>query len=79
MIDVNVLQPPEDALSSFTASKRFLVPSPARYLAPVAISDADLLAQSIALPLLTYVRAQAIEPYALGSSWQPLVDGLRLW
>ena len=59
MIDVSVLQPPGDALSSFTASKRFRVPSPARYLAPVAISDADLLAQSIALPLLTYVRAQA--------------------
>jgi hypothetical protein len=79
MIDVSVSQPPGDALSSFTASKRFLVSSPARYLAPVAISDTDLLAQSIALPLLTYVRAQAVEHYALNSSWQPLLGGLRLW
>lgn len=37
---------------------RIKVASPARYRAPVALSDADLLAQSLALPLVTYVVSE---------------------
>jgi hypothetical protein len=58
---------------------RWVVASPALYTAPVALSDAELLAQSIALPLLAQGAAQASERYAIGSAWQPLLDGLRLW
>lgn len=55
------------------------MPSPAVYWAPVALTDEDLLVQSVALPLLAHVLAQANEHYQLDSTWQPLVNGLRLW
>ncbi|MEZ4713761.1 MAG: hypothetical protein R3A44_41620 [Caldilineaceae bacterium] len=55
------------------------VPSPVLYLAPVALSDVDLLAQSIALPLITYGLAQARQLYQIEPAWQPLLDGLYLW
>jgi hypothetical protein len=58
---------------------RFVVPSPAVYWAPVEVTDAELLAQSIALPLLSHVLAQASEQYQIDSAWQPLVSGLYLW
>jgi hypothetical protein len=65
-----------------------VVVSPATYLAPVEISPADLLAQSLVLALLTDLQTQAVyrydvEPYRLrfsgglpSSSW---LDGVRLW
>jgi hypothetical protein len=56
-----------------------IVPSPVVYLAPVGFSDADLLAQSIALPLLDQVIDQASEQYAFGATWQPMARALRLW
>ncbi|MCC6457524.1 MAG: hypothetical protein IT328_21385 [Caldilineaceae bacterium] len=56
-----------------------VVSSPARYLAPVSLSDSDLLAQSIALPLIDYIGERAIEDHAIPSGWQPLLLGLRLW
>lgn len=55
------------------------VPSPARYVAPATLGDADLLAQSIALPLLSHGLAQAREQHQIGPAWQPLLDGLYLW
>jgi hypothetical protein len=55
------------------------VPSPALYSAPVEVSDADLLAQSIALPLLHVVLAQARERHGIETAWQPLLYGLYLW
>jgi hypothetical protein len=58
---------------------RFIVPSPAVYQAPVELTDADLLAQSLVLPLLAQVLAQARERYAIGQPWQSLLDGLGLW
>jgi hypothetical protein len=48
-------------------------------LAPVDLTDAELLAQSLALPLLTQVLAQASEHHAIDWAWQPLVSGLALW
>ena len=55
------------------------VPSPALYLAPVELSEEEILAQSLALPLLNHLTGQIIEHYGLDSSWQPLLYGLRLW
>jgi hypothetical protein len=51
-----------------------VVASPATYLAPVELSEGDLLAQSVVLSLLSESAAQAVE-----ARWQPLLDGLFLW
>lgn len=78
-IEVSVTQPSGQAVPRLHGSDRFTVPSPAVYLAPVELTDADLLAQSIALPLLNYLLGQASEHHAIGSTWQPLLSGLYLW
>jgi hypothetical protein len=79
VIDVSVTQPPGQVAPRLHASERFTVPSPAVYLAPVELTDDDLLAQSIALPLIEQMLAQAREHHAIRWHWQPLLDGLRLW
>jgi hypothetical protein len=78
-IEVSVTQPPGQGLPWGSAAAGIVVPSPARYLAPVALSEADLLAQSIVLPLIEQVSAQAAKQDALVAAWQPLLSGLRLW
>ncbi|HMN31087.1 MAG TPA: hypothetical protein PKE45_23235 [Caldilineaceae bacterium] len=75
VIDVSVTH----AASQLRGSDRLMVASPAVYLAPVELTDADLLAQSIVLPLLDDVLAQASKRHAIGPSWWPLLAGLRLW
>lgn len=79
VVHVTLEQLPGQAPLLFDTRRSIRVPSPARYLAPVALSDADLLAQSIALPLLAHGLAEAREQYQIGPAWQPLVDGLYLW
>lgn len=79
VIDVHVTQPPGQVISWFETPNPFTVPSPALYLAPVGLSDADLLAQSIALPLTRSVIAQANARYAISKRWQPMLDALYLW
>ncbi|MEZ4731005.1 MAG: hypothetical protein R3E79_28120 [Caldilineaceae bacterium] len=79
MIEVSVTQPPGQAIPWRGAPTRILVPSPAVYRAPVALTDEDLLVQAVALPLLAHVLTQADEQYQLDWAWQPLVNGLRLW
>lgn len=79
VIEVNLTSRPGAAPSRPSTDSHFSVPSPALYLAPVALSDAQILAQSIALPLLDYLLVQASKHQDLPSSWQPLLDGLRLW
>jgi hypothetical protein len=78
-IDVSVTQPPGQAIAWFSAPDRIIVPSPALYLAPVELTDVELLAQSLALALSRHVLAQASEHHAIGAAWQPMVKGLRLW
>jgi hypothetical protein len=56
-----------------------VVPSPALYLAPVELSDAAILAQSIALPLIEYMGEQAVKAHTIPSHWQPLLRSLHLW
>ena len=61
------------------ADDSLIVASPAHYLAPVALTDIELLEQALALLLLRIVLAQASEQYAIRESWQPMRSGLRLW
>lgn len=79
VIDVRVTQTPADTLSWYRLPGPLTVPSPAVYRAPVELTDAELLAQAITLPLLTYALAQASEQYQIHPSWQPLLNGLYLW
>ena len=76
VIEVSVTQPPGQALSWYDVPDRFIVPSPVLYRAPVELTDVDLLAQSIAFPLLNAMLAQASELYGIDSAWQPIVRGL---
>jgi hypothetical protein len=79
VIEVSVTQTPGQISPWFDAPDRIRVPSPALYQAPVELTDAELLEQSIALPLLTYLLAQASEHHAIGAAWQPMWSGLYLW
>lgn len=79
VIEVSVTQSPGLASPGFAASNRFVVPSPALYSAPVGLTDVQLLEQSLALPLLDHVLAQARGHHAIGAAWQPMLHGLGLW
>jgi hypothetical protein len=79
VINVSVTQPPGQGNSRRGASNDLLVPSPAVYWAPVELTDGELLAQSIALPLVAQVVAQASAQDQTKLAWQPLLDGLSLW
>ena len=76
VIEVSVTQPP--GVATPWVDGLLKVPSPAVYLAPVELSDTELLAQSIALALIEQGLTQAREHHAIGRHWQPLLDGLRL-
>lgn len=78
VINVNVTQSPGQVLSPYVPD-RINVSSPALYLAPDELTDTDLLLQSIALLLIEQEEAKARARYGIGSSWKPLLGGLRLW
>jgi hypothetical protein len=75
---VSIAQNPGDALW-FIAPERIVVASPALYQAPIELTDAELLAQSLALPLLDAVVAQASRRHSPDTRWRPLLDALHLW
>lgn len=79
VINISVTQRPGTAAFWSRTYEYITVASPAVYWAPVALSDTELLAQSIALPLLDHLLTQAIARHRLSLSWQPLLNGLRLW
>lgn len=79
VIDVRVTETPGHASLWFGTPERIVVSSPAIYLAPVALTDTELLVQSIALSLIDAIIAQASEHYAITSAWQPMLRGVRLW
>lgn len=79
LITVSVTQPAGDVSPWFGTAWAYEVTSPARYRAPMEVTDAELLAQSLALPLLNTVIAQTREHYQLQAAWHPLLHGLRLW
>lgn len=79
-IEVSITQTPGGDVSSwFQKPKQFTVASPARYSPPLELADEELLAQSLALPLLALVLTQANEQYQIGPAWEPLMYGLYLW
>lgn len=79
VIEVSVTQNPGSATRWFDVAARLSVPSPARYLVPVALSDDQILAQSIGLSLLDAVMVQVVAKNEIRAAWQPLRNGLRLW
>src|SRR5262249_11966786 len=78
-IEVSVTQPTGQTMPRLGAPEQISVASPAVYLTPVELTDTELLAQSIALPLLNLQLAQASQHYQIGAVWQPLMGGWRLW
>jgi hypothetical protein len=56
-----------------------IVASPAAYLAPFELGDADLLEQAIVLGLLNDLAAQARRRYQRLPQWHPLLNGMQLW
>ena len=79
VIELSVTQPPGHAAPWFEVSDRIVVPSPVVYLAPVELTNAELLVQALALPLLAHVVAEAKQRAAISAAWQPLVSALYLW
>jgi hypothetical protein len=65
--------------AGFYTPGRFSVPSPKLYPAPASLTDAELLAQSIALELLARLRLEASAQHKMDLRWQPLLNGLFLW
>src|SRR5262249_49759026 len=85
VVDVSLTQNPGSALlqphnyERFVMGDRLVVASPALYWAPLDLTDEQLLAQALALPLVEQVLGQAREGYAIRTPWQPLLSGLELW
>jgi hypothetical protein len=79
VIEVRVTQTPGQVIGWFLSPIRFVVPSPAVYQAPVEMTDTELLAQSIALPLLEHALLLAHSHHTILATWQPMESGLRLW
>lgn len=78
IIDVRVTQSPGQT-SLFDTAHHVSVASPALYWAPVDLTEAELLAQSLVLPLVADGLVQARTHHAIDQRWQPLLDGLYLW
>lgn len=79
VINVSITQPSGAVLVQPPLLGEFSVPSPAIYLAPVKLTDAELLLQSIALPLIDHLSALAVKHHTIGSRWRPLLNALWLW
>ncbi len=79
LIDVSVTQTSGYASVWFGAPYRIHAPSPAIFVAPVDLTDAELLAQSIAFPLLDQVLMETRAQFAVREAWQPVLYGLSLW
>jgi len=82
VIDVSVTQAPGQIYSRILLLEgldTLRVPSPALYQAPVAFTDTELLAQSIALPMLDYLLIEARDHHQISMKWQPMMSSLELW
>ncbi|MCE7986040.1 MAG: hypothetical protein DYG89_33095 [Caldilinea sp. CFX5] len=79
VIAVSGVQRPGQSAPAFDTQQHITVPSPMLYPAPVKMNNTELLAQSIALPLLQAMIAQANRRYRIKAAWQPLLNGLYLW
>lgn len=79
VLDVNLTQTPGLALTQPNTDEPMRIASPALYLAPIELTDEQLLAQAIALPLLNELLVQATVTYGLKPAWRPMRKGLFLW
>jgi hypothetical protein len=82
VIDVSVTQPPGFIYSWIRlpgGPRGLRVPSPSLYRAPVELIDAELLAQSIVLPMFAHLLPEVIDYHQIGMGWQPMVSSLELW
>jgi hypothetical protein len=79
MIEVSVTQLPKEQLPWPIVPTRILVSSPAVYLAPVELSDEELLSQAIVLSIVNHLFAQVRDHFAIPLSWEPMVNGISLW
>ncbi|MEZ4867517.1 MAG: hypothetical protein R3C14_39690 [Caldilineaceae bacterium] len=78
-IEVNVLRIPGADSFRLHLADRFSVPSPALYLAPVGLTDAEILEQSLVFPLFDYLLEEMLVRRSVEPAWEPLLGGLRLW
>jgi hypothetical protein len=76
---VDPAQAPGEIASRVTGDEPLVVASPAAYLAPVAISQADLLAQSVVLALLDDLSAQTLLHNNGVGKTQNQVRRARMW
>jgi hypothetical protein len=79
IIEVSVTHIPGADSFRLRSHDRFIVSSPALYLAPMELTDAEILAQSLAFPLVDYLLTQAVERQPIRLTWLPMLRGLRLW
>lgn len=79
LIDISVTQRPGAPSMPASQPGTLRVASPALYLAPVDVTDEQLLAQSVALLLVDHLLRQVAAHDAIPAPWQPLEKGLRLW
>lgn len=78
-IEVRVTHPSGNALHDVGRQGQLIVAAPARYQAPVALTDADLLVQAVVLTLSEELTKQVHEAYTVDAAWSPLVEALQLW
>lgn len=76
---VDPTQPPGEIESYLRYRYKIVVPSPVLYLAPVELSDEEILTQSLTWALLEALLREANYQYDIREIWQPLLEGLRLW
>ncbi len=79
VIEVSMARPSGDVLYNEGAHGAVVVASPARYRAPVVLTDADLLVQAIVLALSAELTTEMSTVYTIDASWVPLLNALQLW
>ncbi len=79
-IEISPTELPGAALLRSTPADHFVVPSPALYLAPASVSDAELVLQSLALLLSAAVVEDIVAQYQI--DWvhdNNILSALQLW
>jgi hypothetical protein len=77
-VEISVTQLPGRFSPGANTQDVISIASPALYLTPVELTDAELLAQALALVVLEEALAQAIQYHEIPTQWQPLLSGVRL-
>ncbi len=79
VIEISPTELPGEALLRSAPVDRFVVPSPSHYLAPVDVTDAELLLQSLALLFITKLVDEAIMTNNIYWVRDQVPNTLRLW